>query len=60
MKFKEIRCKGVDWTHVAQDRVHCTLVNMVMNLQVPENMGSFFTSWVTSSLSRRPLLCGIS
>jgi hypothetical protein len=50
MDFKEIRCEGVDWMHLAQDRV---LVNTVMNLYVPQKTRNFLTI-------RRPLLHGIS
>jgi hypothetical protein len=33
--FKEARCEGVDWIHLAQDRVQwLALVNMVINLWV--------------------------
>jgi hypothetical protein len=35
MKFKEIRCEGVDWIHLAQYRDQWwALVNMVMNFHV--------------------------
>jgi hypothetical protein len=34
--LREIRCDGVDWIHLAQDRDQCqAVVKMVMNLQVP-------------------------
>jgi hypothetical protein len=36
MDCKKIGWKGVDWIHLAQDRVQWwALVNMVMNLWVP-------------------------
>jgi hypothetical protein len=36
MDLREIGWEGVDWIHVAQDRVHWqALVNTVMNLRVP-------------------------
>jgi hypothetical protein len=36
MDLKEIWVKGVDWTHLAQDRGRRrALVNMVMNFRVP-------------------------
>jgi hypothetical protein len=35
MNLRETVCEGVDWIHLAQDKVQCfTLVNTVMNLQV--------------------------
>jgi hypothetical protein len=35
MDLQELGLEGVDWTHLAQDRVHWkALVNIVMNLQV--------------------------
>jgi hypothetical protein len=45
MDLKEIGCEGVDWIHQAQDRIQWqTVVNTVMNLQVPLKVGSFLTS----------------
>ena len=35
-------------------------VNVVMNLQVPYNVGNFLTSGEPVSVSRRTLLCGVS
>jgi len=36
MYLKELRCEGVTWIHVTQERCHCqVLVNMVMILSVP-------------------------
>jgi hypothetical protein len=36
MELKEIKCKGVDWIHLAQDMIQWqALVNKVMKLQVP-------------------------
>jgi hypothetical protein len=35
MNIKEIRCEGVDWTQLAQDRVHWwAVVNKILNLPV--------------------------
>jgi hypothetical protein len=37
--------KGVDWMYLTKDRDQWqAVVNMVMNLQVPEKVGSFVTS----------------
>jgi len=36
MYLQEVRCKGMDWTDLAQDRdIWRTLVNAVMKLRVP-------------------------
>jgi hypothetical protein len=36
MDVEVIRCKGVDWIHLAQDMYRWrALVNMAMNLRVP-------------------------
>jgi hypothetical protein len=42
MGFKETECEDVDWIHLVKDRdVWQALVNMVMNLWVPENKEHF-------------------
>jgi hypothetical protein len=36
ISVREVGCEGVDWIHLAQDRVQCqALVKKVMNLWVP-------------------------
>jgi hypothetical protein len=42
MDLKEIGFRIVDWIHLAQDRDRWqAVVNMVMNLRVPQNVGEF-------------------
>jgi len=43
--LQEVGCKGMDWIKLAQDRDRWrALVNVVMDLQVPQNIGNFLTS----------------
>jgi hypothetical protein len=61
MDLQELGCGGRDWIELAQDRDRWReLANMVMNLQVPLNVGNFLTSCKPVSFSRRTLLHGIS
>jgi hypothetical protein len=42
--FREIRCGGEDWVHLAQDGdLWRVFVNRVMNSQVPYKAGNFLT-----------------
>jgi len=52
---------GMDWIHLAQDRLRWrALVNVVMNVRVPENEGTFLTSLRPASFSTRTLQHGAS
>jgi hypothetical protein len=43
--LREIGWEGVDWIHLPQDMDHWkALVNMVMNLWVPQKVGNFLIS----------------
>jgi hypothetical protein len=44
MSIKETGYEGMDFTHLARDRVQRGLVNTVTNLQVPKKKGHFLTS----------------
>jgi hypothetical protein len=57
MDLREIRWDGVDWIDLAQDMDQWrALVNTVMNLQVPYNVGKFLSSCTIGSFSRRAQL----
>jgi hypothetical protein len=56
-----VGCGGIDWIELATDRDRWqALVNVVMNLQVPQNAGNFLTSCKPVNFSRRTLLHGVS
>jgi hypothetical protein len=61
MDLREIGWGDVYCIDLAQDRDQWrALVNMIMNLWVPKNVGKFLSSCATSGFSRRTQLYGIS
>jgi hypothetical protein len=61
MDLRETGWGGMDWIDLAQDRDQWrALVNMVMNLWVPQNIGKFLGSCTTDSFSRRAQLHEVS
>jgi hypothetical protein len=54
-------CGGMNWTELAQDRDRWwALINTVMNLWFPQNVGNFMTGCKLVSFLRRTVLCGVS
>jgi hypothetical protein len=52
---------SLDWIVLAKDRDRWqALVDAVMNLRVPYNVGNFLTGYKSVSFSRRTLLHGVS
>jgi len=51
----------MDFIALTEDRdMWLALVNMVMNLRVPQNSGNFLTSWGPVTYSGRTLFYGVS
>jgi hypothetical protein len=61
MNLRETGWGGMDWIDLAQDRDQWTiLVNTVMNLWVPYNVGKFLSSCTTGGFPRRAQLQEVS
>jgi hypothetical protein len=61
MDFREIGWGGMDWIYLAQDKDRWrALVNTVLNLWVPQNVGEFLGGCATGEYSRRAQLHGVS
>jgi hypothetical protein len=61
MDLREMGWGGMDWIDLAQDRDQWrALVNTVMNLWVPLNVGKFLSGCATCGFSRRTQLHGVS
>jgi hypothetical protein len=51
MDVAEIEWRGIDWISLAQDRHKWrTLVNVVMNLRVPQNAGKLSSGYISDDL----------
>jgi hypothetical protein len=59
--LQEVECGDIDLIEVAHGRDKWrALVNAVMNLRVPENVGKFLIGRETVSFSRKIVLYGVS
>jgi hypothetical protein len=61
MDVREIVRDDIDFINLGQDKDQWrVLVNTVMNLRVPQNVGKFLSSCTAGGLSRRALIHGVS
>jgi hypothetical protein len=61
MDLREIGWGGMDWIDLAQNRDRWrALVNIIMSLWVPRNVGKFFSSCTTGGFSRRTQVYEVS
>jgi hypothetical protein len=61
LDLREIEWGGMDRIDLAQDKDWWkALVNMVMNLRIPQNVGKFLSSCATDGFSTRAQLHGVS
>jgi hypothetical protein len=59
MDLRQLEWGGMEWIDQAQDRDRWRdLVNMVMNLRVPQNVEKFLNPCATGGFSRRAQLHG--
>jgi hypothetical protein len=60
INLREIGWGSIDWINLTEDRDWWrALVNMVMNIRVPQNVGKSLSSWATDGFSRRAQLHGV-